>query len=1827
MKRFSSVWLIALLLLGLWGCGGSAVQLTSYSPSGEVDELSTFEFEFNSDLAPAESQDVWMDEAFVEFEPAIPGKFKWVSGNYLIFSPEATLLPGMDYKAKVTEKVLFNSGKKGDFEKISFHTPNFDATRVDFFWTQVKKSDYMVTVQANVKFNYDVNPADLREFLYVEKAGQEIKDYKIVSDEPGDIIALDFGQQKQVDKDQTFIIKVKKGLKSPMAPKALSEDRTFTQSLPPLTRLAITQVTSGFDGQKGWIEVFTTQRVDEDALKKYVNISQKKKLKYIVFDNSFRIESAFEPGSFVELTIKKGLPGLYGGRTSGEYKETVVMADMEPDLRFLDKDGQYLMRSGANKMAVNAVNIDEVEVEIYQVFNNNLLFFLYNNGGGSFYDEFASSVATGRSYDDYYEDDYYYDDYYYDDYYQGKNYNVNNYGKLIHSEYINLAEFKNKVQSFEVDLSKHLNSRFKGCYVVKVRDGDERWRYDSKFVSVSDIGIIAKRSYNGLIVWANSLATAEPMEGVDIKLVSSNNQTLLAGRTNSEGYVEFTGPREAIEGYYPRMITAKKGEDFNFVDLKDTQIETSRYDVGGKYEYSNLYDTYIYADRNLFRPGEKAHLSAIVRNKEFGVVQEIPMRMKVIGPTGKTFREVNKDLTPQGSFETELDFPLDAQTGDYTAEVYTGGSQMLGSYRISVEEFVPDKIRVNVDVDKEKTEPGEEVRVDVSSEYLFGAPNANADYEVDVRLIHRSFSSQKFSGYNFSNTNIDNTSLDNGLTEDKLDDQGKATFNYSIPEDIDAEGLLNGTAYVSVFDATGRTVNRSASFTVIPNDYYIGLKTMRYYYSTESPIEVMVGVVDGNDKPKSKFPLSVEIVRHTYETVLTRNNNGNFVYRSEKREKTVKKDNVTFNGSALPYKFNVKESGQYEVRVSKKGSDRYSSTSLYAYGSASSTASSFEVDKEGRVEIVMEKDKYNVGDQAKLLFTTPFSGRMLVTLERNEVFEHHYVDVVNNSAELEVTMTEQFLPNVYVSATLFKPHTPNSPVPFLVAHGYESITVEKPDNKLPVTIIAPDKIKPRTTQTITVRSAPEEDIYVTLAVVDEGILQIKNYQTPDPYGFMYAKRRLRVNSFDLYEMLLPELGNSSPAGGDENGSSKRINPVTAERFKLLSYWSGIRKTDSKGEVNLKVPIPQFNGGARIMAVAYSGSRFGSADKDLKIADDIVVMPAIPRFLTLGDSMALPITLMNTTTKSGKVDCKVSVEGPLKVTSGASQSVSFKGKETKTVNFGISSKEDIGVGKIKVQITGLDKVTDEIEIAVRPASPLVVEDGNGTIRAGESKVIDIPTDYLAATQNTSLAISKFPAVKFAKHLKYLKQYPYGCVEQTTSKLFPQLYFDELAAMVAPDENFKGNAVYFVNEGIIKFQSLQMSNGGLSYWPGGGYANWWSCTYAAHFLVEADKKGFNVPSSLLSGLLDYLHREANSKSTYNYRTWRNNGSIVEVKARKEAIYSLYVLSLAGRPDFSLMNYYRARPHLLTGDTQYLLAGAFGLQNKWNAFNDLMPNAFTAETPERTSGGTFDSEIRANSLILSILCDVDPDNSQIPLLVKHLTKLGENAYSTQDRSWLFLALGKAAGKNANAKAQVAVSAGGQKIGTYNDKDLRITTDRMNGKQVKLTATGTGEVYYFWNTEGVKRNADFAALETDKNLKIRREYYDRSGNKITANNFRQGDLIVAKIKILGGQRSVQNVAISDLIPAGFEIENPRLGTSTSLSWIRNTLYPQYMDVRDDRLLLFLDVASGKEVEFHYMIRVVNAGEFVLPPISAEAMYDPEYRSMNGGSKVSVAPRGNGGS
>ncbi|TAL69945.1 MAG: hypothetical protein EPN82_04825 [Bacteroidetes bacterium] len=1799
MKRLPALTYTMVAMLIFVSCSlRNAVEVVSFNPSGSVGTLTTFTIEFSKELAPADSQDKWLTDEFVKFEPKIPGKFKWTSASTLIFSPDVQLEPIQNYSAEITKKVLFNKDLSLSTETIEFKTHDFDINKVDLFWTHIPNQYYKVSVQANLQFNYPINPEMLKNHLQIQHDGKPLTNYQIVTKEKSELIAVNFGEIQQTDKEQDFSITVKKGLMSVFGKKGLEDDRTFSNKLEPITKLAITGVASGFDGTTGWIEVATTQMVDEKRIKDYVRLEPWKDLSFFVNDNSFRVEANLENVQDVLLKIKKGMPGLYGGELEFDYEQQVSFVNLEPSINFADKKGKYLMLGGNKNLQVNFVNIDEADIEVSQVFKNNLLWFLNQNSYSYEYEEdygYNSEIWTG------------------------------DYGKTLYEEKINLQNNKNWLEKKYINLNKLIGEKYKGIYVVNVRSSQDRWIADAKMLALTDLGIIAKKSGNEILIFVNSIAKAEPIEGVEISIISTNNQTLLTGKTDKEGVVRFTDVKKRIEGFAPRLVVAETTNDFNYIDLQETFIETSRYDVGGVYEYLEDVNTFIYSDRNIYRPGETVYLSAIVRNESMEAVKDVPVFLKIITPTGRTFTEMKKILNEEGSFEASFRTPDYVQTGEYSAEVYTGTNQLIGTYKFSVEDFIPDKIRLMLKSEKEYVFPGDLIGVNIDAEFLFGAKAAGLKYESNINLRHRPFVSKRFSDYDFNNSSMTNPIFEEVTKDGFLDANGKGRVEYNVPNDVKGSGIVTCYTYVNVFDLTGRTVNRAASVDIYPKDYFIGIKSSGYYYGTNERLNLKAVVVNHNDNPIKGFNATVKLVRYEWQTILKKDGNDRYFYASEEKEIIEWQKNMNLNGGTKDISFSVSRSGKYELRISKEGDEEYQKKSFYAYGWVSTTASSFQVDKEGRVDIVFDKDKYEPGDKAKILFMCPFAGKLLISFERNGVYEYRYVDMENSkSVEIAVPVKDEFMPNVYVSATLFKKHTVDNSTPFLVGHGYGSMKVEKSSNKLPVKIIAPEKIKPNTSQTITVKTAPERNIFVTLAAVDEGILQVKNFKTPDAYGFMYAKRGLKVQSYDLYKLLLPEIiGSSSSGGGDEEMFAemlkKRTNPITTKRFKLFAFWSGILKTNGSGEVKVPINFPQFNGEVRLMAIAYTGAKFGSADKAMKVADDLIIEPEIPRFLAQDDSLVMPVTLINTTSSKGKANINLKVNGPLKILSKASQYAEIEPNSTKQVVFSLKSFSEVGSAKIILETSGMARVKEEVDIAVRPVSPYLTYTGAGTIRAGSSQSFNVPGGFLYGTQHSALTISKFPAIKFAKQLKELVGYPHGCIEQTVSKLFPQIYFAELAQLVAPEYYKTYNPVYYVKEGIRKIESMQRYDGSMAYWPGGTYPNWWGSVYAAHFLLEARKAGFDVREDVLKNLLYYLQKKARERSTYEYYTYVGNKTTVLRIANKEILYSLYVLALAGKGDISTMNYYKSRLNLVSSDSKYLLAASYAMMGKWSSYNELLPKSYMPEITYTETGGCFDSEVRANALMLEILLEVEPNNPQIPYIVKYLVQKIDNVYSTQENAFVFMALGKAASSKAKNDVKVDVFVGKKNVGNYSGKDITFTDDVMNGSNVYLKGTGNGEVFYYWSTEGIRVNE--AVKEEDKYMRVRRIYYDyRTKAEINKGQFYQGQLVVCKILLTGLERSADNIVITDMLPSGFEIENPRLNVSADLSWqIKNPIDVEYMDVRDDRLILFTKLWTGATKEFTYLIRVVNQGRFRKPVIGAEAMYNSEYHSYNGAGMIYV--------
>ncbi|MFB3055906.1 MAG: hypothetical protein ACE1ZQ_01930, partial [Ignavibacteriaceae bacterium] len=603
MKSLISIISFFLFAIIFNSCGpDNTVEVSSFTPTGEIEKLTNFVIEFSEDLAPSDIQDKWLDEEFITFSPSISGKFKWTSDNTLVFSPNVPLDPIQNYSATINNNVLFNTNYSPDFNDYEFHTPYFDVIKVDFFWTNIPHQSYKLSVQANLHFNYPVDPVVVKNFLEVKRAGSEVTDFRIVTEKKSEVIAINFGEIEQTDKQQKFSITIQTDLQSVLGKKGLVEDRTFESTMPPITKLAITNVSSGFDGTTGWIEVSTTQTVDKDRLKNYVATVPKKKLSFFVSENQFRVETDLENLQTVDLLIKKGLPGLYGGELEFDFEQNVSMVNVNPSINFVDKKGKYLMLRGEKNLQVNAVNINEAEIEVSQVFKNNLLHFL-NRYSYSYYDEYYGYNPT---------------------YYTG------DFGKSLYTEKVKFNETKNWLNTFTVNLSKTIDQKYTGIYIIVVRSADVRWISDSKMVAMSDLGIIAKSSQNEIMVFVNSISGAEPVAGAEISVISTNNQTILTANSNEEGVVLFKDVKEKTKGFRPRLIVVEKDGDFNYIDLRETQIETSRYDVGGITQYAEDFNTFIYSPRDLYRPGESVTLTAIVRNDKMKIVEGVPVLIKII---------------------------------------------------------------------------------------------------------------------------------------------------------------------------------------------------------------------------------------------------------------------------------------------------------------------------------------------------------------------------------------------------------------------------------------------------------------------------------------------------------------------------------------------------------------------------------------------------------------------------------------------------------------------------------------------------------------------------------------------------------------------------------------------------------------------------------------------------------------------------------------------------------------------------------------------------------------------------------------------------------------------------------------------------------------------------------------------------------------------------------------------------------------------------------------------------------------------------------------------
>jgi len=833
------------------------ISIDSKNFDGQADMFQNLELTFNHNLVPDSLLNKWDSTKYLTLTPEIKGRFQWADVRTLVFSPSVPFAPNTDYAIKINPDVskYLAQKLKVDPNEIIFHTPYLNVERSQTYWALDENDQNQVHLRIKLFFNHKVDVNEVRKFTSVKIDNQPIA-ATLLSRMNGN--EMDFfisaPTNEQVSKPLTVIIG--KGMTCPGSTRTSPEDQLINLTTPQRDQLQISEVITNFEEGQGVISVFTTQPVIAQGLRGLVKIKPDVTFEASTIGNGFKLKGDFTDGQSYEMTISGKLKGIFGPDLGNDHQQTVSFGSLEPYIAFSDQSGMYLSTGGSGNLGINIINVPKVKITVFKVFENNIQHFM----------------RQGKQWNWIYENDDYHDSY---------GYSLDeDYGKVISTRELDTRSLPRKGTMRLLNISPEqleISSAMKGIYLVKVESTDKNWLSDVSLLSYSDIGLLVKEGTDELFVAARSIETAQPLPGVVISFISRSNQQVQQVTTNNKGIAELKNIGKTIPGFNISMLSARKGDDFNVLLFNQSRVETSRFDVGGKRTAGQNYDVFIYGDRNLYRPGDSVFCNAVVRNFHCETIQDIPVKFRVIAPDGKDFIVRKAQLSKSGAAQLEFALPGSALTGSYSIEVLSSNDVLIGNYRIGVEEFMPDRIKAEVKTDKTTYLNGEILKATVTATNLFGPPAANRKIENEFRISRKTYTSKSYENYNFNITTPSDITFENMLNEGISDANGKLEQEFKLPEFTDI-GLLSGKLFTTVFDETGRPVNRYTEVEIQTQNTFYGIGPVPGWVATGRPLNINTIALDRKGKPV-KGKAHIEVVNILWETVLERNS-GNISYRS-----------------------------------------------------------------------------------------------------------------------------------------------------------------------------------------------------------------------------------------------------------------------------------------------------------------------------------------------------------------------------------------------------------------------------------------------------------------------------------------------------------------------------------------------------------------------------------------------------------------------------------------------------------------------------------------------------------------------------------------------------------------------------------------------------------------------------------------------------------------------------------------------------------------------------------------------------------------------------------
>jgi uncharacterized protein YfaS (alpha-2-macroglobulin family) len=1754
------------------------------------ERLRTIDLIFDRPLGESRVGEVLAPEP-VAISPRIGGAWRWHGANVLRFQATRRLVAATEYTLELEPESLLGEGQSFAGETtLSVVTDRFQVDRVEVAEASLAEGEGRVELQGTIRFNYPVDPEELGSRLELadpEAAGDAPPPLRLETTHQSKDIAFRSGPLVKGRAERTLLLRIAADLTAADGNVPLGGDFSHEIALGSRERLVV----RGYQGRSAerdsTVELRFSSPVAPEVVRQQLALDPPVELSVRAEGNRVFLSGPFELGRRYSLSLPAGLPAQDGSQLQEEYSARLSLPDLPASVDF-ESSGMYLAAQGGQRVALESVNVREIELTLERVYRNNVLY-LFELQRHFMWSDRAGHRQVARA-----------------------------YGDRLLQKRVAVAGERNRSARTTLDLEALLveaGDPEPGLYRLVVGQPDRRWEARQRWVLVTELGIVAKRSEDDLLVWVSRFSDLEPVPWARVRVRSDQNQLLAEGRTDARGLLHLRGLRERFDGERPALVTVERGDDWSFLPFQGTRIETSGLEVSGAATPSG-YDAYLYGERDLYRPGETARGVAVLRDAALTTPPAMPAVLRHRDPRGDLRGEYRLAIGEEGVAEWEVHFPEYALTGKHSFELRVGDA-VVGRHALQVEEFVPDRIEVEIEPDPADgvPGPGDALAYSVRGAYLFGAPGADLAVDTRVRLVKAPFAPPGFATFTFGNPKLELEATELFRAEERLDAEGRRRFELRVPENLRPPAALEARIQAHVRERGGRGVAAQESVPVHAYAQYVGLRRTREGHAEPGRAEDFeYVVVSPGGTEVDAGSLEIRFYRDRWHSVLRRTPSG--AWRYESRSEPVLLAERRFAGDAARGRFELtpEEYGSHRVVITHAASG--ASTELRFYASGWGFAP-WALEDPGSIELELEREDHVVGGTARVQVRAPFPGRLLVTVERDRVLHQELHTLAGNTATIELPVRDEWRPNVFVTATLVRSAGEIEPGSAGRAFGAVPLQVDRVRHRLLLDLEAPERIRSESALELAVRTLP--GAVVTLAAVDEGILQLAAQATPDPFAHFYRRRALSVSAHDSFGLLFPEVdveGEAATGGGARRDRMQQfVRSEGIRRVKPVAFWSGVVVADERGRARARFAVPAFQGALRVMAVAQRGADFGSLDRLVRVRDPLILTPTTPRFLSLAEEVRLPVTLRNDTGAAQEFDVSLRAEGPVPPLTQPSRRVALAAGEERALHFDLATGDREGTLRLVFSAQGGgESARAQVELGIRPHLPARAHSLVGS--AAES-VARLDDEQLAAGlreegRRRSLRVSPLPLLQLHGQLASLLRYPYGCLEQATSRAFPLVYIGALARELEPELFSEHDPDALVAAAIARVSSMQRSGGGFSLWPGGSTTQRWASIYATHFLVEARRAGHQVPEWVLDPALDFLATEARS-----VRQSQPGGL-------ERAVYALYVLARADRGDPASMDFLREqRLRQLPHAARSMLAAAYAALGRGDVIAGLLADLGTAEKIRRQTGGNFRSTTRDRALLLLSLLDARPDDARIPELASRLARDAEvQRWSTQETAWALLALGQLG----HRQAQRAPYAGelrvaGRSLGRFGAETALF--DRLPEGEIELTfdeGYEPGAAFYALELRGTPTDAAFAA--ESRGLELVRELRDRDGAPLPPEGPEQGDLIQLRIRLRSVSGRLDNLVVQQLLPSGLEVENPRLASSEELAGKAGNLPLDHLDVRDDRLLLFSSLPDNKRRSYTGLLRAVVPGRFRLPPIQAEAMYDPTLRATGELAELPVRVR-----